>query len=235
MRYLFFILLLNFTFITKGQEVIDSSQTVMLEVQVFDEDSITPLDSVKISVIGTDLSQKTYFTDNHGFIAIELKLEIAYVIIARKYNYLIGKNKFATKENLDKRKYSLQFYLEKIKTLGCFASPIYRFSENNYERTYENSESNNLSVIYDIMIENPTIVLEFIAFKSKNEPENISKKRVQKIINELVAQGIEKDRLVFKDGGIGENEKEEDNRYVVFRIIKTDYVSKDSKKMKLVS
>ena len=80
------------------------------------------------------------------------------------------------------------------------------------------------------MIENPAIVLELTAVRSKNEPKKISKKRAEKIINELVAQGIEKDRLVFKDGGIGENEKEEDNRYVIFRIIKTDYVSKEENK-----
>jgi len=197
---------------------------------VFDEDSITPLDSVKISIVGTDLSQKTYFTDNHGFISIELKLEIAYVIIARKNNFLIGKNKLNTKENQDKKKYSLQFYLEKIKTLGCFPSPIFYFSENQFERIYKNFEVDYLLIIYDIMLENPNIVFELIAVRSKNETKKISKKRVEKIINELVAQGIEKDRLVFKDGGIGENEKDEDNRYVVFKVVKTDYVSKGSKK-----
>lgn len=229
-KFLLFILLLSFTFITKGQEAIDTSETVMLEVRVFDEDSITPLDSVKISIVGTDLSQKTYFTDNHGFISIELKLEIAYVIIARKNNFLIGKNKLNTKENQDKKKYSLQFYLEKIKTLGCFPSPIFYFSENQFERIYKNFEVDYLLIIYDIMLENPNIVFELIAVRSKNETKKISKKRVEKIINELVAQGIEKDRLVFKDGGIGENEKDEDNRYVVFKVVKTDYVSKGSKK-----
>lgn len=229
-KFLLFILLLSFTFITKGQEAIDTSETVMLEVRVFDEDSITPLDSVKISIVGTDLSQKTYFTDNHGFISIELKLEIAYVIIARKNNFLIGKNKLNTKENQDKKKYSLQFYLEKIKTLGCFPSPIFYFSENQFERIYKNFEVDYLLIIYDIMLENPNIVFELIAVRSKNETKKISKKRVEKIINELAAQGIEKDRLVFKDGGIGENEKDEDNRYVVFKVVKTDYVSKGSKK-----
>lgn len=229
-KLLLFILLCCFTFITKGQEATDTSETVMLEVRVFDEDSITPLDSVKVSIAGTDGSTRTFFTDSIGFITIELNPEIAYAIHAIKNTYLNGKNKLNTKENQDKKKYSLQFYLKKIKTLECFPFPKFDYSENNYERIHENSEGDCLSAVYDIMIENPAIVLELTAVRSKNEPKKISKKRAEKIINELVAQGIEKDRLVFKDGGIGENEKEEDNRYVIFRIIKTDYVSKEENK-----
>ena len=72
--------------------------------------------------------------------------------------------------------------------------------------------------------------MQFFSHFSKKELANLSKKRAEKIINELVAKGIEKDRLVFKDGGIGENEKEEDNSYVVFKVVKTDYVSKTVKK-----
>lgn len=227
-KFLLFILLCCFTFIIKGQEATDTSETVMLEVRVFDEDSITPLDSVKVSIAGTDGSSSSYTTDSLGFIAIKLKPELAYSIIVTKSNYLNGKSKLYTRKN--QKIYSLQFYLEKIKTLGCFPFPKFDYSENNYERIHKNSEDDCLSATYGVMVENPTIVLELIAVRSKNESKKISKKRAEKIIKELVAQGIEKDRLVFKDGGIGENEKEEDNRYIVFRVIKTDYVPNSSKK-----
>lgn len=229
-KFLLFILLLSFTFITKGQEVIDSSETVMLEVRVFDEDSITPLDSVKISIVGTDLSQKTYFTNKQGFISIELKLEIAYVIIAIKNDYLNGKKKLFLKKSSFNKNNELQFYLEKVRTLVCFLFPKFHYLENQAEREFKGTEEDSLLVFGSYFYNNPTIVLELIAVRSKTESKKISKKRAEKIINELVAQGIEKDRLVFKDGGIGENEKEEDNRYIVFRVIKTDYVSNSSKK-----
>lgn len=229
-KFLLFILLLSFTFISKGQEVIDSSETVMLEVRVFDEDSVTPLDSVKVSIYGTDGSTRTFFTDSIGFITIELSHEIAYAIHVIKNTYLNGKSKLDTRKNQNKKKYISTFYLEKIKTTGCFPFPKFDYSENIHERIHKNSEKDCLSATYGVMVENPTIVLELIAVRSKNEQKKISKKRAEKIINELVAQGIEKDRLVFKDGGVGENEKEEDNRYVVFKVLKTDYVSKGSKK-----
>lgn len=133
MRYLLFILLLSFTFISKGQEATDTSQTVILEVQVFDEDSVTPLDSVKISIVGTDLSQKTYFTDSQGFISIELKLEIAYVIIVIKNDYLNGKKKLFLKKSSFNKNNSLQFYLEKVRTLECFLFPTFHYLENQTE------------------------------------------------------------------------------------------------------
>jgi len=229
-KFLLFILLCCFTFITKGQEITDTSETVMLKVRVFDEDSVTPLDSVKISIVGTDLSQKTYFTDSQGFISIELKLEIAYVIIAIKNDYLNGKKKLFLKKSSFNKNNSLQFYLEKVRTLECFLFPTFHYLENQIEREFKGAEEDSLLILGSYIYDNPNIVFELTAFRSNNEPKKISKKRAEKIIKELVAQGIEKDRLVFKDGGIGENEKEEDNRYVIFRIIKTDYVSKKTKK-----
>lgn len=228
MRYLLFILLFSFIFITKGQVAADSSETVMLEVQVFDEDSVTPINNAGIKIIGIDGSSNSYTADSLGFIAIKLKSDLTYSIIASKNNYLNGKNKLSTKENLNKKNYSLQFYLEKIKTIGCSFFPKFNFLENQLDREYKNYEEDDFDVVVDVLEENPNIVLELTAVKSKNEPEKISKKRAEKIIKELVAQGIEKDRLVFKDGGIGE--KEEDNRYVVFKVLKTDYVSKKMKK-----
>ncbi len=229
-KFLLFILLLSFTFITKGQEATDTSETVMLEVRVFDEDSITPLDSVKISIVGTDGSGRYFFTDSIGFIAIKLKSNINYSLFIKKDNYMIGRGKESTIGEKFKDKYTHFYYLSKL--ISCGPSfPKILFLENNISRIKNNKEEyDSILYLYDILIDNPTIVLELIAVRSKNESKKISEKRAEKIINELVAQGIEKDRLVFKDGGIGENEKEEDNRYIVFRVIKTDYVPNSSKK-----
>ena len=230
MRYLLFILLLNFTFIVKGQEATDTSEAVMLEVRVFDEDSVTPINNTGIKIVGIDGSSNSYTTDSLGFIAVKLKSDLTYAIIVSKEKYLNGKYRLNTKEKIDKKKYSLQFYLEKIKTIGCpFFSKFY-FYENQLEKKNKNYEEADFMIVVDVLKENTSIVLELTAVRSKNEPKKISKKRAEKIINELVAKGIEKDRLVFKDGGIGENEKEEDNRYVIFKVLKTDYVSKGSKK-----
>ena len=219
-----------FTFITKGQEVTDTSETVMLEVRVFDEDSITPLDSVKISIVGTDGSGRNFFTDSIGFITIKLKSNTNYSFFIKKDGYMVGRGKESTISENFKDKYVHYYYLSKMITCGV-PFPKILFLENNISRIKTNNEEHDsISYLHNILIENPTIVIELIAVRSKNESKKISKKRAEKIINELVAQGIEKDRLVFKDGGIGENEKEEDNRYVVFRVIKTDYVPNSSKK-----
>ena len=229
-KFLLLILLLSFTFTTKGQEATDTSQTAMLEVNVFDEDSITPLDSVKISIVGTDGSGRYFFTDSVGFVTIKLKSNTNYSFFIKKDSYMVGRGKESTISENFKDKYVHSYYLSKMITCGV-PLPKILFVENNISRLKNNNEEyDSISYLHDILIENPSIVLELIAFKSKNESKKISKKRAEKIINELVAKGVEKDRLVFKDGGIGENEKEEDNRYVVFKVLKTDYVSKGSKK-----
>jgi|TARA_R100000750_G_scaffold31043_1_gene19744 hypothetical protein len=229
MRYLFFILLLNFTFITKGQEVIDSSETVMLEVQIFNEATLNPLNEAEISIIGTDGSKRIFFTDSIGIAYTPLNTQVT-------YSYTINKKDFSNKTdtisiigNGIRNSYLRKYYL--TEAFICFIElPKLLFHNNTTNLIALPNENDSFSLMVSIMNENPTLVVECIAYQSKKELANLSKKRAEKIINELVAQGIEKDRLVFKDGGIGENEKEEDNRYVIFRIIKTDYVSKEENK-----
>src|SRR5690606_19963420 len=146
-------------------------------------------------------------------------------------NYLLSKGDFSTIQEDEKIKsFFLEFHLQPACITKSDNNLKLFYKENDLIPFIKNSNELPINILFDILIENPTIVLELTAVRSKNEPKKISKKRAEKIINELVAQGIEKDRLVFKDGGIGENEKEEDNRYVIFRIIKTDYVSKKTKK-----
>lgn len=231
MRYLLFILLLSITFITKGQEVIDSSETVMLEVQVFDLESKLPISEASVKITNSLETSNEYITDSLGFLKIEVQKGHEFTIIASKMNYLLSKGDFSTIQEDEKTKsFFLEFHLQP----ACITKSEYNsklfYKENDLIPFIKNTIESPFELISDILKENPTIVLELTAVRSKNEPKKISKKRAEKIINELVAEGIEKNRLVFKDGGIGENEKEEDNRYVVFRVIKTDYVSKGSKK-----
>ncbi|MCW8897235.1 MAG: hypothetical protein OQJ96_10700 [Flavobacteriales bacterium] len=229
MRYLLFILLLNFTFITKGQEVIDSSETVMLEVQIFNEATLNPLNEAEISIIGTDGSKRIFFTDSIGIAYTPLNTQVT-------YSYTINKKDFSNKTdtisiigNGIRNSYLRKYYL--TEAFICFIElPKLLFHNNTTNLIALPNENDSFSLMVSIMNENPTLVVECIAYQSKKELANLSKKRAEKIINELVAKGIEKDRLVFKDGGIGENEKEEDNSYVVFKVVKTDYVSKTVKK-----
>ncbi|MBQ21618.1 MAG: hypothetical protein CMD31_12760 [Flavobacteriales bacterium] len=221
--------MLNFTFITKGQEVIDSSETVMLEVQIFNEATLNPLNEAEISIIGTDGSKRIFFTDSIGIAYTPLNTQVT-------YSYTINKKDFSNKTdtisiigNGIRNSYLRKYYL--TEAFICFIElPKLLFHNNTTNLIALPNENDSFSLMVSIMNENPTLVVECIAYQSKKELANLSKKRAEKIINELVAQGIEKDRLVFKDGGIGENEKEEDNRYVIFRIIKTDYVSKEENK-----
>lgn len=228
-KFLLFILLCCFTFIIKGQEVTDTSETVMLEVRVFNEATLNPLNEVEVSIIGTDGSKRNFFTDSIGIAYIPINLQVI-------YSYTINKQDFSNKTdtisiigNSIQNNYFRKYYL--TEAFICFIElPKLLFHNNTTNLIALPNENELFSRMVNIMNENPTIVVECIAYQSKKEIANLSKKRAEKIIKELVAQGIEKDRLVFKDGGIGENEKEEDNRYIVFRVIKTDYVPNSSKK-----
>lgn len=231
MRYLLFILLLSITFVTKGQEATDTSETVMLEVRVFDLERKTAISKANIKITNSLGTSNEYVTDSLGFLKIEVQKGHEFTIIASKKNYLLSKGDFSTIQKDEKTKsFFFEFHLQPACTpKSKYYSKLF-YKENDLIPFIKNSNDLPINILFDILNENPTIVIELIAVRSKNEPKKISKKRTQKIIKELVAQGIEKDRLVFKDGGIGENEKEEDNRYVVFRVIKTDYVSKKVKK-----
>lgn len=231
MRYLFFILLLNFTFITKGQEVIDTSETVMLEVQVFDLERKTAINKANIKITNSLGVSNEYVTDSLGFLKIKVKKGHEFTIIASKMGFLLSKGDFSTIQEHEKiNSYFLEFNLQPVCIYRNKNDSKLFYKVNDLIPFIKNSNELPINILFDILNENPTIVLELIAVRSIKEPKKISKKRAEKIINELVAKGIEKDRLVFKDGGIGENEKEEDNSYVVFKVVKTDYVSKTVKK-----
>lgn len=230
-KFLLFILLCCFTFISKGQEATDTSETVMLEVRVFDLESMLPISEANVKITNSFGAYNEYITDSLGFLKIEVQKGHEFTIIASKMNYLLSKGDFSTNQEYEKTKsFFLEFHLQP----ACITKSEYNsklfYKENDLMPFIKNSIESPFELISDILKENPTIVLELIAVRSKNESKKISKKRAEKIIKELVAQGIEKDRLVFKDGGIGDNEKEEDNRYIVFRVIKTDYVPNSSKK-----
>lgn len=230
-KFLLFILLCCFTFITKGQEVTDTSETVMLEMQVFDLERKTAINKANIKITNSLGVSNEYVTDSLGFLKIKVKKGHEFTIIASKMNYLLSKGDFSTIQEDEKTKsFFFEFHLQPACTpKSKYYSKLF-YKENDLIPFIKNSNELPINILFDILIENPTIVLELIAVSSIDEPKKISKKRAQKIIKELVAQGIEKDRLVFKDGGIGDNEKEEDNRYIVFRVIKTDYVPNSSKK-----
>lgn len=230
-KFLLFILLLSFTFISKGQEVIDSSETAMLEVQVFELESKLPINKANIKITNSLGVSNEYVTDSLGFLKIFVQKGYEFTIIASKINYLLSKGDFSTiHEDKKTKSFFFEFHLQPACTPKSeYYSKLF-YKENDLIPFIKNSNELPINILFDILKENPTIVIKLTAVRSKNESKKISEKRAEKIINELVAKGIEKDRLVFKDGGIGENEKEEDNRYVVFKVLKTDYVSKGSKK-----
>jgi len=200
-------------------------------VQVFDLERKTAINKANIKITNSLGVSNEYVTDSIGVLKILVQKGHEFTIIASKMGFLLGKGTFST---IQKDEVINSYFLEFNLQPACISrnkNDLKLFYKKNDSIPFiKNSNELPIHILFDILNENPTIVIELIGVRSKNEPEKISKKRAEKIINELVAQGIEKDRLVFKDGGIGENEKEEDNRHVVFKVIKTDYVSKKVKK-----
>ena len=242
---------------TKGQSDIFNFMlpplVYVLQGNIYDKETQAPVTNAFVRVAGTDGSSfQTMSDDNGGFYFAEngaeryINSDVTYsIVVSKGEDYLVAKDQITTVGLGESTTFIKEFFIQPISD-----EPI-EFPEVQYEFAkwglLENSKD-SLDYLYNILIDNPTIIIELQAHTDSrgSDADNLvlSQKRAQSCVDYLISKGIDKKRLVAH--GYGETrlkltdaqinnmptqaEKEaahQKNRRTEFTVLSFDYVPKE--------
>ncbi len=240
-KLLTYLILFAFTLTANAQEIQPDSLSFTLKVIVNDIETTKPLYNCEVKVIGTDGSSQKLNTFNNGRTAsFTLKANTSYSIVVLKDRYLTGKGKETTVGETRSKTFIHEYNLQP------FMINVIRLFEQHYKHnsitpyiagpTWDGKyDTIPVGYYYDIMTENPTLIVKITGYQDVSEKDNISIKRAKEYVQQLVKLGIDKERLIAYDGGVKvykeystgrkgiKKKREDENRMIEFRVISDDY------------
>ncbi len=171
-----------------------------VEAELFNKESNSKLDGATMRIIGTDGTNLKVRVKNGRF-KMKLKPETEYVFAAFKDGFLRDKAAANTIGLADSKDFRFEMYLTPTD------API-KVDNINYEfgswELLENSKV-ALDTLIEILVFNPTIVIELMAHTDHVGGDqfnfDLSQKRAQSVVDYLIEKGINPDRLVAKGYG----------------------------------
>ena len=228
--------------------------TFALQGTAYDKVSGQTIPNAKITMVGTDGSNVSTMTDeNGGFSFAEngsehyIKENTSYSILAEAEGYLVVKDQVTTVGLNESTTFVKEYFLQPASKDVVIKLPEVQYDLGKYTLRPEGKDS--LQVLYQTLIDNPTIIIELAAHTdsrgSNASNEVLSQNRAQSCVNHLVTLGIDPARMVPK--GYGEtrlritdaqinamktnDEREaahQQNRRTEFRVLSWDYVPKEN-------
>lgn len=197
-----------------------------------------------VQVIGTDGTTVDGETNAEGKVEFEISKNTSYVLTASKPGYLNAKGKETTVGEEESKIYAHLYELIPI-TEEPIKLPEILYEFNSVELTDQAKDS--LDYLYNILVDNPTIVIELKANTDSRGSDSynlkLSQGRAESAVNYLESRGIEPERmepkgygetnLLISDAEINAMATEEEreaahqlNRRTEFSILRDDYVPK---------
>lgn len=208
------------------------------------------LPDAKVEVVGTDGSNYSSLTDAQGAFAFEesgkdryIKENTSYTIRASKDNYLVVNDQITTVGLTESTTFVKEYLLQPAAKNVVIELPEVQFELDKATLTPQGQDS--LQVLYQTLIENPTITIELAAHTDTRGSDkynlDLSQRRAQSCVNYLVSKGIDPARMTAKGYGetrpritdaeiakMATNEEKEaahqKNRRVEFSVKSFDYV-----------
>lgn len=171
-----------------------------IEAEIFNKENNSKLDGANMRIIGTDGTNLKVRAKNGKF-KMKLKPETEYVFAAFKEGFLRDKVAANTIGMADSKDFRFKMYLTPTD------API-KVDNINYEfGSWELLESSKLALdsLIEVLVFNPTIVIELMAHTDHVGGDqfnfDLSQKRAQSVVDYLIEKGINPDRLVAKGYG----------------------------------
>ena len=161
-----------------------------------------PVKDAVVSVVGTDGSSLETTTDAQGKYAIDLAPATSYVITAGKKDYYLNKTGKTTTVGFEEDKALVaDFELDPINRAIDLPNIFYDLAK--WDLRPESKVS--LDGLVETLNDNPTIVIELGSHTdfrgSDSDNLSLSQKRAQSVVDYLIENGIETERLVAKGYG----------------------------------
>ncbi|HMN05804.1 MAG TPA: OmpA family protein [Flavobacteriales bacterium] len=224
-----------------------------LQGVVKDKVTLAPLPDARVEVVGTDGSNYSTLTDASGGFNFEengrdryIKENTSYTIRASKDNYLVVNDQITTVGLTESTTFVKEYLLQPAAKDVAIELPEVQFDLDKATLRPEGKDS--LQVLYNTLIENPTIIIELAAHTDSRGSDkynmDLSQRRAQSCVNYLVTLGIDPARMSAKGYGesrlritdveiakMATNEEKEAahqrNRRVEFSVKSFDYVPKE--------
>jgi len=171
-----------------------------IEAEIFNKETNSKLDGATMRIIGTDGTNLKVRAKNGKF-KMKLNPETEYVFAAFKDGFLRDKAAANTIGLADSKDFRFEMFLTPTD------API-KVDNINYEfGSWELLESSKvaLDTLIEILVFNPTIVIELMAHTDHVGSDqfnfDLSQKRAQSVVDYLIEKGINPDRLVAKGYG----------------------------------
>jgi hypothetical protein len=222
-----------------GQKKTDSL-SFTLKVIVNDIETTKSLDKCEVKVIGTDGSSQELTTFSSGETgSFKLKANTSYSIVIYKDKYITGKGKETTVGATRSKTFIHEYNIQPF--IICTVHLVEQYYKHNATVPYKSGptwdgkyDTTPAEFYYDVMTENPTLIMQITGYQDDSEEDNISIKRAKEYVQQLVKLGIDEGRLIAHDGGVKvykefigrqsiEKEIVEENRMIYFRIVSDDY------------
>ena len=222
-----------------------------LEGIVMNKETLEPIPNATVEIKGTDGTTAQKTTDGKGEFKFaekgsnsrHINENTSYTISVHAEGYLNAKGNETTVGEEESKVFYHEYKLQPVDK--PIKLPEILFELAKWDLLPQSRDS--LNYLYDIMIDNPTIVIELAAHTDSRDTESrnqvLSQKRAQSCVNYLIERGIARDRMIAK--GYGESrlkitdaqiakmsttsEKEaahQQNRRVEFSVLRDDYVPK---------
>ncbi|MDA7744779.1 OmpA family protein [bacterium] len=209
-------------FLFIGQLAFGQNAIYKLEGSVTDVQTMEPLGNIKVSLLNTnDTNVLVRYTNNTGFYQFETDqngqrlilpntsytIEVSGMdeVSSNDHRYLPSKGQETTKGVLESTAFIKDFELMCADCLTGEGSMPRIYFEDCESMKIQDSALINLNYLHQVLMDNPTIILEVSPHCScyKNESQNVecSAKRGEEVAEKLINLGIEKERLVLESYG----------------------------------
>lgn len=169
---------------------------------VYEKDGYELTEST-VYLIGNDGTNEKLSVKTDGSFSKRLTPGVSYVMLGVCEGYLNYKQELVADSTVEDREYTLQFPLSSITKPVLIDNIFYKF--DSAELT--DSSTVALDELAKLLADNPGTVIELGAhcdYKGRDEyNQRLSQRRAESVVNYLIVQGIEADRLVPK--GYGES------------------------------
>ncbi|MCF8258166.1 MAG: OmpA family protein, partial [Flavobacteriales bacterium] len=198
---------------------------------VIDFKTRKPIKDAVVSIVGTDGSSFETATDAQGKYALTLAPATSYVITAGKKDYYLNKTGKTTTVGFEEDKDLVaDFELDPINRVIDLPNIFYDLAK--WDLRPESKVS--LDGLIETLNDNPTIVIELGSHTdtrgSDSDNLSLSQKRAQSVVDYLIENGVEAERLVAK--GYGETTPKvldkQEGLFAVGSVINDAFINKQS-------
>jgi len=168
---------------------------------VLNDDNELPLQDADIRMIGSNGTSFNKKSDSEGRFKFKLSEETDYIIVAKKKDFLNGKEKISTRGLKDDKNFAVEIKLSPISKPITLPNILYDF--NDWHLRPESIVA--LEALVETLNDNPHITIELSSYTDYRgtdvKNDTLSQKRALEVVKFLIQKGINTERLVAKGYG----------------------------------